>query len=263
MGNRLAKITVALALLGAAAAALSAMAGAELAQKGPLRIAFSGGIAPARLPRSQPAPVTVQVGGKIATNDRSVPPKLEQIRIEVNANGKIQSSGLARCTLAQLGSVSSAQAKSACADALIGHGNVTSRITLPGQGAFASNGPLLAFNGRYKGHQAVFAQVASGAPLPLTYVIVFEVRKAAGRYGSELIGTLPPIASEYGYISAFNLSLGRTYTYKGKKRSFASASCPAPSGASLASFPFARASYEFSDETTLSATLNRECKVRG
>ena len=82
--------------------------------------------------------------------------------------------------------------------------------------AFATNGPLLAFNGRHKGRLAVFAQVASGAPLPLTYVIVFEVKKTKGTFGTSLIGTLPPIASEYGYISAFDLSLSRTYTYRGR-----------------------------------------------
>lgn len=263
MGQRPRKIALAGALCALAAASLVAPAQGELVQKGALRVAFSGGISPARLPRTEPGPVTVRVGGKIATLDRSVPPKLERIQIAINANGKIQSTGLGTCPLAELGSVSSAQAKKACAAALIGHGNVTSRITLPGQGAFASNGPLLAFNGRYKGHQAVFAQVASGAPLPLTYVIVFEVKKTAGRYGTELIGTLPPIASEYGYISAFNLSLGRTYTYKGQKRSYASASCAAPQGAHQASFPFARASYEFAGPMTLSATLNRDCKVKG
>lgn len=259
MGGRLAALA-ATSALGALVAA--GIAHAELAQKGALRVAFNGGISPQKLPRTEPGPVTVRVGGKITTADRSIPPKLEQIRIAVNSNGKIQSKGLPTCALAKLESVSAAQAKKTCSGALIGHGNVTSRITLPGQGAFASNGPLQAFNGHYKGHEAIFAQVASGAPLPLTYVIVFEVKKTGGRFGTELIGTLPQIASEYGYISAFNLSLGRTYTYKGQKLSYASASCPAPKGFPGASFPFAKASYEFEGAATLSATLNRECKVR-
>jgi hypothetical protein len=263
MGNRLAKVALASALSALALGAVAVIAHAELAQKGVLRVAFNGGIAPQKLPRTEPAPVTVRVGGKIGTADRSTPPKLKRIRIAVNSNGRLQSKGLGTCALAELNSASSAQAERSCADALIGHGNVTSRVTLPGQGAFASNGPLLAFNAHYKGHEAIFAQVASGAPLPLTYVIVFEVKRVGGRFGTELIGTLPRIASEYGYISAFNLSLGRTYPYKGKTLSYASASCPAPAGFPGASFAFAEASYEFSDETTLSATLNRDCKVRG
>jgi hypothetical protein len=241
---------------------MAVVAQGELAQKGSLRVAFSGGIAPGKLPRTEAAPVNVVVGSKITTIDRSAPPKLERIRIAVNRKGKIQNEGLPNCPLAKLNSVSSARAKRACGAALIGHGNVTSRVSLPGQGAFASNGPLLAFNGRYKGQPAVLAQVASGAPLPLTYVIVFEVKKTAGTFGTELLGVLPPIASEYGYISAFNLSLGRKYTYKGQRLSYASASCPAPEGFPGASFPFAKASYEFAGGTTLSSTLVRDCKVR-
>jgi len=241
---------------------LVAEAQAEQAKKGNLEVSFHGGISPQRLPRTEVAPVTVQMGGKIKTTDKSTPPKLERIVLAINAAGKIDTTGLATCSLGKLNSISSQGAKKVCADAQIGHGNVTSRVALPGQGAFASNGSLLAFNGRYKGRQAVFAQVASGAPLPLTYVIVFEVRKVKGTFGTELIGTLPPIASEYGYISAFDLSLSRTYSYKGEKRSYASASCPAPKGFTAASFTFAQASYEFADGRTLSSKLVRQCRVR-
>jgi hypothetical protein len=252
--------TAALALL-----ALCAIAQAEVVreEKLHLQVIFNGQIAPSTLPRTGSAPVNVQMGGKISTTDKSTPPKLERIVLDINAVGKIDTQGLPTCSLSKLNSISSAGAKKACAGAQIGHGNVTSRVSLPGQGAFASNGPLLAFNGKVKGHQAVFAQVASGAPLPLTYVIVFEVKKTKGTFGTSLIGTLPPIASEYGYISAFNLSLGRTYTSHGKQTSFASASCPAPKGFSGASFPFAKASYEFAGGTTLSSKLVRQCKAKG
>jgi hypothetical protein len=243
--------------------ALAALAQAEIVQQGSLRVSFSGQIAPTRLPRTEAAPVSVQLGGKITTTDKSIPPKLERILLAINANGVIQTKGLATCPVAKLESISSAGAKAACGAALIGHGNVTSRVSLPGQGAFASNGTLQAFNGEVKGRPAVLAQVASGAPLPLTYVIVFEVKKTKGTFGTELDGTLPQIASEYGYISAFDLSLGRTYTSHGQKLSYASASCPAPKGFPGASFPFAKASYEFAGGETLSKSLVRECKAKG
>jgi hypothetical protein len=244
------------------ALSLTAIAQAEQDQKGVLLASFHGSIAPQKLPRTEAAPVSVQMGGKIKTTDRSTPPKLEQIILEINSNGVIQTKGLGTCSLGKLNAVTSAAAKKSCASSLIGHGNVTSRVSLPGQGAFASNGVLNAYNGKYKGHTAVFAQVESGPPLPLTYVIVFEVKKSSGTFGTKLVGTLPEIASEYGYISAFDLSLGATYTYHGKKMSYASASCPAPKGFPGASFPFAKASYVFADKTTLSAKLVRSCKVR-
>jgi hypothetical protein len=251
-------------LLAALALTLFATpASAEVAQKGNLIVSFSGAIAPQRLPRSEPAPVAVQMGGKIKTTDRTDPPKLTEIQLDINKNGALQTKGLATCSLRKLESISSAQAKRACADAQVGHGNVTSRVTLPGQGAFATNGPLLAFNGRHKGKPAIFAQVATKAPLPLTYVIVFEVKKAKGAFGTKLIGKLPPIASSYGYISAFNLSLSRRYAYRGEQMSFATASCAAPKGFPGGQFPFAKASYSFEDGRTVSSTLLRQCKVRG
>jgi hypothetical protein len=242
---------------------LVASASGEIERVGNLQVSFNGGIAPVKLPRDEAVPVNVQTSGKVTTTDHSTPPKLERIVLAINSNGKIQTKGLPTCSLTKLESVSSATAKKSCGEAQIGHGNVTSRVYLPGQGAFASNGELLAFNGKVKGKPAILAQVSSGAPLPLTYVIVFEVKKKGGTFGTELIGTLPAIASEYGYISAFDLSLGRTYTYKGEKLSYASASCPAPKGFPGATFSFAKASYEFAGGVTVSSKLVRECKVRG
>ncbi|HXR29647.1 MAG TPA: hypothetical protein VN752_00730 [Solirubrobacterales bacterium] len=252
-----------LALAAALLFAAQSPATAELAKKGNLVVSFHGEIAPQRLPRTQAAPVAVRMGGKIKTTDRTTPPKLERIVLEINRHGRLQSQGLAVCPLQRLESISSSEARRVCGDAQIGHGNVTSRISLPGQGAFASNGPLLAFNGRYKGRPAILAQVATQAPLPLTYVIVFELRKSAGTFGTTLIGTLPPIASSYGYISAFDLALARRYTHAGKRKSFAAADCPAPAGFTSAPFPLARASFEFDDGRSVSAKLVRECKVRG
>jgi hypothetical protein len=237
-------------------------ANAEVVREGTLQVSFNGGISPLKLPRDELKPVTVLMDGKIATTDRSTPPKLEKIVLAINKNGVLEDKGLPTCSLAKLNSLSSAQAKKACAGALVGHGNVTSRVSLPSQGAFASTGELLAFNGKLHGKPAVLAQVASKAPLPLTYVIAFEVKKGGGQFGTTLIGTLPPIASEYGYISAFSLALSRQYTFKGEKHSYASASCPAPEGFPGASFPFAKAEYQFAEGISMHSTLVRECKVK-
>jgi hypothetical protein len=242
--------------------AVAGVARGEIDRKGTLQATFSGDISPQKLPRGERVPIAVLMGGKITTTDRSEPPQLEQIVLEINSQGVIDNTGLPTCSITKLNSLSSAAARKACAGALVGHGNVTSRVYLPNQGAFASSGDMLAFNGRVNGHQAVLAQVASEAPLPLTYVIAFEITKQKGRFGTKLVGTLPPIASEYGYISSFSMSLSRRYTSHGKQRSFASASCPAPKGTNFAPFPFAKASYEFAGGITLGATLIRDCKVR-
>jgi hypothetical protein len=124
-------------LLGAAvalclcASTFASISQAEQDQDGNLRGSFSGGISPRKLPRTELAPVAVTMGGKIATTDRSVPPKLERIVLAINSHGKLQSKGLATCSLAKLNSITSTEAKRVYGDALIGHGNVTSRVSLP------------------------------------------------------------------------------------------------------------------------------------
>src|SRR5262249_35246008 len=197
------------------------------------------------------ARVGVKRGGKIKTTDHTAPPKLEKIVLEINRHGKLQTKGLPTCSRGKLRSISSQGAKRACGNALIGSGSVTSRVSLPGQGAFASIGKLQAFNGVHHGKPAIFAQVASGAPLPLTYVIDFEVKKKGGEFATQLVGTMPPIASEYGFISAFNLLLRRQYSFHGEQLSYASAGCPAPSGFSQINFKFAKASFQFADGRVL------------
>lgn len=261
--TRFRKIALAAALACLVSAAITGLASAEREKKGPIEVSFNGGISPRKLPRSGTAPVGVQMGGKITTSDHGNPPILQKIILDINRKGVIQTKGLGRCALGKLKNASQAGAKRSCADAIVGKGSVTSRVSLPEQEAFASIGSMVAFNGRYKGHQAVFAQVASGAPLPLTYVIVFQVGKGHGPFGTKLIGTLPEIASSYGYITAFNLSLRRTYHYRGRTLSYASAGCPAPKGFPGAQFPLVQVGYEFEDGTTVSEKLIRDCKVRG
>jgi hypothetical protein len=256
------KAAAAAVLAAASLLALPAAGQAVRVLEGNIVVTFEGTISPSKLPRSGSAPVGVQMGGKIKTTDRSAPPKLERIILDINRNGILQTRGLPTCSLGKLRSISSRGARKACGGALVGTGSVSSRVSLPGQGAFASNGQLLAFNGRHRGRPAIFAQVASGAPLPLTYVIVFEVKKMGGTYGTSLVGTMPPIASEYGFISAFNLLLRRQYSFRGKRMSYASAACPAPDGFTAANFAFAKVSYQFADGSDLSSKLVRQCKVR-
>ena len=59
------------------------------------------------------------------------------------------------------------------------------------------------------------------------------------------------------------MNLGRNFTYRGKRRSYLSASCPAPKGFSRAPFPLARAGFAFKGGRKLGATLVRSCGVRG
>src|SRR5690349_14523738 len=93
---------------------LLAVAGAargEIDRKGTLQATFNGGISPQKLPRTELTPVAVLMGGKITTTDRSEPPQLERIVLEINRQGKIENKGLPTCSLAKLNSLTSAAAK--------------------------------------------------------------------------------------------------------------------------------------------------------
>jgi hypothetical protein len=253
-----------IALVAILSLGLVSLASAETAGKGNILINFHGSIAPVKLPRKGLAPVGVQMGAKIKTKDKTRPPKLEKIILDINSAGVFNTKGLAKCSLGKLNNTSSSGAHRVCGDAEVGSGNVTSRVKLPEQGEFSSNGPLLAFNGRYKGKPAIFAHVESTGKLSLTYVIIFTIQKAKGKgYGSSLVAEVPSIASGNGFISAFDLSLKRRYSFKGDKRSYVSASCPLPNGISIASFNFARSTYVFEDGTEVTSVLRRQCKARG
>jgi len=249
------------------AAVMATGAGAELAPckiKGcTVQISYHGNISPSKLPRKDLAPVGVQVGAKIKTTDKSVPPKLAKMILDINSHGRFETKGLPLCPLGQLNNSSSARAKRVCGDAQVGNGNVTSRVKLPGQGEFSTNGPLLAFNGKYKGKPAIFAHVASTGQLTLTYVIIFVLKKGKGQFGTSLVADIPPIASGNGFISAFDLSLKRRYSFKGQKRSYVSASCPLPPDINIASFPLQKSTYIFEDGTKIEAVLKKTCKARG
>jgi hypothetical protein len=251
----------------AAVAALSllgvSMASAGIVQEGNIRISFHGNIAPSKLPRKDLAPVSVQMGAKIKTVDGEKPPRLAQISLDINSHGVIDAKGLATCPYSKLRNASPASARKTCGDAEVGHGNVTVRIGFPGQGEFSANGPLIAFNAREKGKQAIFAYVNSTGKFSTTFVLKFIVKKTHGTYGTSLVADVPPIASGSGYISAFDLSLKRRYSLRGEKHSYVSASCPLPSGVNTASFPLVRSTYGFEDGTNVVSILNKECKVRG
>jgi hypothetical protein len=248
---------MALSLLGAS------IASAELAQKGDIRISFHGSIAPEKLPRKSLAPVGVQMGAKIKTISGEKPPRLSQITLDINSHGVIDAKGLPTCPFSKLRNASAATARKVCGEADVGHGNVTTRIEFPGQGPFSANGPLLAFNAKEKGKQAIFAYVDSSGKFSTTFVIKFIVKKTKGTYGTSLVAEVPPIASGSGYISAFDLSLKRRYSLRGQKHSYVSASCPLPSGVNVSSFPLVRSIYGFEDGTNVTGVLNRECRVRG
>lgn len=255
----------------ATASAHSAGAGGEAAasadsaidQKGNLRVAVDGDFAPQALPRNGEAPISVQVGGRIFTVDGGELPQLKTMRIEFNRSGHMQVAGLPTCSGAKIRIASSVRALRACRPALLGTGSFEANVVLAGQEPYATKGRLLLFNTRSKGRPALIGHIYAAKPFATSFLIPFRVGKGGrGAYGTTITASLPQALGSWGYVTAIELKLSRTYRHRGERRSFLSAGCPAPKGFPGALFPLARASFGFTGGTALSAILVRSCKVR-
>ncbi len=255
---------VGLALLCAGLPARSALS-ASLAKDGDLIAFFEGGISPTALPRSQPAPIGVRVAGGIrsASGQEESLPQLRTIRVAINRRGVLFYRGLSVCDVAEIQPATEPAARRICGDSIVGSGHVAVQIHLPGQPPFPVTAPLLAFNGpRRHGQKLILAQVYSKQP-PGAFVITFEVARRQGLFGTVMSTSLPPSAREWAYLTHFDMTLRRTWRYRGARRSFVSAACPAPAAFHSAIFPLARATYGFADGRRLTTSEAGRCTVRG
>jgi hypothetical protein len=244
--------------------ALAAIARAEVAQKGQQRVSFKGELTPHTLPRSSQAPVTVSVAAKISSTNAKLPPaQLQRMSIAINRYGHFDTKGLPVCQLNDIQPATTADALAVCRRSLIGEGTFSANVPLSGRSPFPSEGKLYAFNGEFNGKPAVLAHVYGTKPAPASFTLVFAVSHGKGTFGTTLKVELPKTGSEGGNITGISLNLGKTFSYRGRKRSYLTASCPAPKGFGGAVFPFAKASFAFAGGQTLSSTLTRHCGVRG
>jgi hypothetical protein len=238
--------------------------GTEIVQKGNVRVTVSGALSPQRLPRKGVAPISVSVGGDIATTDKSPPPRLLNLSIELNRNGRIDSAGLPTCPYDALEPASSKRALSACRSALVGRGTFDAEIALPGQQPYPAKGTMLAFNGRSHGKPVLFGHIYSPRPFANSFVIVFQIDKTGnGTFGTKLAAQLPRALGNWGNLTGIELNLDRRYSYKGERRSYVSAGCPAPKGAGGAVFSLARTTFGFEGGRKLAGTLTGTCTARG
>ncbi len=248
----------------AAALLLAGAAQAERLQRGNLEISVLGRLEPYRLPRTHPAPISIVVSGRLVTTDGSTPPQLRRLTIDLNRHGALRSSGLPVCRPARLVASSRQTALRGCGAALVGQGRFWAHIVLPDQRPYRTAGRLLAFNGREGGHPILLVHVFTSDPFFTSFVIPFAIHRVSkGPYGTELTTDLPPALGSWGYVEQIKMTLGRIYTYRGRRLSYFNAACPAPRGFRSTSFSFAHASFNFAEAPPLEITLNRPCAVAG
>jgi hypothetical protein len=252
------------ALLTAALLLCCAIATAATLQQGGLRITVLSQIKPYKLPRKGTAPIAVFVSGSLKNAQGGIPPQLNEMAVQVNRHGLLQSEGLAACGVGEIQPASTERALQTCGDALIGSGQFWAHIVLAGQEPYPTRGRLLIFNGKRKGKPALLSHIYTSNPFNASFVIAFSIRKISkGPYGTELKAAFPDALGSWGYVDRIKLTLKRKYTFKGRQLSYFNAGCPAPGNAKRTVFPLAFVTFAFAGRPDMSAAVQKSCGVEG
>ncbi|MFT3864841.1 MAG: hypothetical protein QM729_11265 [Solirubrobacterales bacterium] len=244
-------VFIALATSGAALAVV-------VLREGSIKVVTEGGFTPTTLPKRGTAPITLHGEGKIGTTDGSLPPILKTLTLWFDKHGEVVTKGLPYCTKGKLAATTTAQARKACAGAIVGEGYGTAIVAFPEQKPFKAGSPITLFNAApHDGNPTVLAHAYLSVPAPTTYIVPVEVQRVhAGPFGFRTEAKIPRIAGGYGIPLEGRLTIGKRWTYKGKKLSYANAGCP--SGRLQA-----KAEVEFSDSTKLTGLILKHCKGSG
>jgi hypothetical protein len=238
------------------------LAHGERRQSGNLIVALNGGIAPLALPRQRPAPVSLHLSGRILTEDGSPLPRVKRVTIELAGPGQVFTRGLAVCPRARLRHANSRQAMNRCGPALVGRGSLGAQVVIPHQEPFSIQTRLLAFNGRTAaGRRAIWVHAFTGNP-PLSLVLPFVVHPGHGGYPNVLVASVPDSVGPLPRLAEFRLNLFRRFSYRGKRHSYISATCPVPPQFTAGFLAFARVTYSFADDRSVPIESVRSCRAR-
>ncbi|HET9152947.1 MAG TPA: hypothetical protein VFN85_02385 [Solirubrobacterales bacterium] len=245
--------------LGVLGLAFASYALAEVAQKGSLRVAFSGSFTPKKLPRTGEAPIAVRLGGDVSTTDGTDPPGLDRIEISISRGARIDPEAMPTCSFAQIQPSSTTYARKVCASARVGQGQFNAAVSIPEESPYPSRGTVTAFNGVEHGKPVIYLHIYGTEPLPTSFTLPLSIGRGHGSFGTILRGNLPSVDAHVGFVTGISVTLNNVTRHG---RSYLSAGCPAPEGFPGTSFPLARASFFFYEGPTLSETLVRNCRVR-
>lgn len=249
--------------LALALALTTAIASAAVLQQDGLRITVLSQIQPYKLPRKGTAPIAVFVAGALKNASGGIPPQLNELSVQVNRHGLLQSKGLPACGVGQIQPASTEKALETCGDALIGSGQFWAHIVLAGQDPYPTRGRLLIFNGKKKGRPVLLSHIYTSNPFNASFVVSFSIQKISkGAYGTELKAAFPDALGNWGYVDRIKLTLKRKYTYKGQHLSYFNAGCPAPGNAKRTVFPLAFVTFAFAGRDDMGAVVDKSCGVK-
>jgi hypothetical protein len=224
---------------------------------GDVVVVTDGGFTPTTLPKQHYGPIKLHGYAKIATNDGKTPPILETITLWFDKHGEVVTKGLPICTPGKLAATTPDVARKNCRGAIVGTGYGTAVVNFPEQRPIMASSPITLFNGPPKhGNPTVLAHAYLSVPAPTTYIVPVEIQRVHdGRYGFKTEARIPRIAGGAGTPLYGRLKIGREWTYKGKRLSYANASC---ADGRLQG----KGQFTFKDGTFLEGTLIKPCTGR-
>jgi hypothetical protein len=220
-------------------------------------VVTDGGFSPTTLPKDHLAPIKLHGFGRISTSDGTTPPILETITLWFDKHGEVVTTGLPICRPAQLAATTTAVARRNCKGSIVGEGYGTAVINFPESRPIMASSPITLFNGPPKhGNPTVLAHAYLDVPAPTTYIVPVEIQRVNdGRYGFKTVAKIPRIAGGAGTPLYGKLTIGREWTYKGKRLSYANAEC---ADGRLQG----KGEFSFKDGTMVEGTLVKPCKGR-
>jgi hypothetical protein len=263
MGRRtiraLAVAVAAVVVLAAAGSALGVKKVTKIRiQAGDIVVNGEGGFTPTALPKNVDAPITLFGRGNISTVSGDYPPVLETIEFEFDKHGSVDTTGLPKCSAAKLKATTVPVARKLCPGAIVGEGRGTAVVLFPEQAPIKASSPITLFNGpRIGGDPSVLAHAHLTVPAPTTFIVPVRIETIHnGRYGYRVHARIPKIAGGAGHPLSGSLTVGRKWTFKGKKHSYVNARCADGRLQAVGEFGF-------KDGTQMSGTFLSPCQIRG
>jgi hypothetical protein len=228
MGKQLIRTGAAMVVIALSVTAVALAAQPHVIRAGNLFLVDDGGIAPSKLPRHKQVPISAHIDAEIGTVDGSHPPAVKTLNIDFDKSIQVNAEGLPACELHQLVARATADAKKACPDAIVGSGEAEVEVTFPEQAPILAKGPILLFNGGVQGGTTLLRiHTYVDVPAPTAVIATVKITRIdRGHYGIHTVSRVPAITGGAGSVIRFKLTIDRKFTYKGKRESYLTASCP-------------------------------------
>jgi hypothetical protein len=250
---------VALAALASLAtlALIGSSAFGQTVRAGNLIVTVEGGFTPHKLPRTDPASITLSARSTIRTADGTHLPALDKLHLFFDKHTGVNTKGLPSCTINQLKNTLTVQAKRICPDAIIGSGQAGAEISFPDQEPFFAKAPMVIFNGPPKhGHPVFIFHVYAHVPAPTTFITTAELGRATGLYGTSVFIQVPTIVAGQGSLSFAEFSIHKLWKYKGKEQTLLYGTCPS-------GHFYVRGALTFKGGFEMAGKVVRSCTPRG